>query len=80
VCDSSATISTTILETVHSGGARPGHRPGWKRPGPGCAPVDEMGQNLRVRKVPQSKFWCPAVTRQSKNSGAATDGAKIGNR
>jgi hypothetical protein len=34
--------------------------PGWKRPGPGCAPVDEMGQNLRVKNVPQSKFGCPS--------------------
>jgi hypothetical protein len=28
-------------------GASRGLCPGWKRPGRGCAPVDEIGQNLR---------------------------------
>jgi hypothetical protein len=34
--------------------------PDRKRPDPGCVPVDETGQNLRMKKVPQSKFWGPS--------------------
>jgi hypothetical protein len=49
-----------VKQWQHKAGACAPAGKGWAL---AYAPVDEMGQNLQVKKVPQ----------QSKNSGAATD-------